>query len=337
MIEHHSWHTIHSMSLQFKTNHAALAASAEAFLRYFPEVPSHDTETMSITFAAVSNWNNIPDPLLSSCSVPDARGQLRGIDVDKTQARRMYYADPGRLVLEDPHKGCRLIIKEPQGEAKGYFVHPETLAAEHHMRLLQFVVGRLLKVRGYFTLHATALERHGYSILIPGNSGQGKTTAFLSLLRSGYRCLSDDHPLVHDHNNRLEILSFPEKVDVTEETIKLFPELQQADRFLHQGMRKRFFYIEDIYPNGVGAPSRPGLILFPEVVAQPTSVLEPIPKKQAFEFLLQQREWIQQPAVARREFQILSRLVTQSACYRLRFGRDLLALPKLIAPLLGRD
>ena len=38
--------------------------------------------------------------------------------------------------------------------------------------------------------------------------------------------------------------------------------------------------------------------------------------------------------VARREFQVLSKLVQQVDCYRLHFGRDILDLPKLITPLL---
>ena len=38
--------------------------------------------------------------------------------------------------------------------------------------------------------------------------------------------------------------------------------------------------------------------------------------------------------VARREFQMLSRLVQQVDCYRLHFGQDILDLPKLIKPLL---
>jgi hypothetical protein len=39
-------------------------------------------------------------------------------------------------------------------------------------------------------------------------------------------------------------------------------------------------------------------------------------------------------AVARREFQVLSRLVQQVDCYRLHFGQNILDLPKLISPLL---
>lgn len=38
----------------------------------------------------------------------------------------------------------------------------------------------------------------------------------------------------------------------------------------------------------------------------------------------------------RREFQILSKLVQRTACYRLHFGQDMLDLPHLISPLFER-
>jgi hypothetical protein len=41
-------------------------------------------------------------------------------------------------------------------------------------------------------------------------------------------------------------------------------------------------------------------------------------------------------AVARREFQALVRLVEQTDCYRLHFGRDVLDLPWLVTPLLKK-
>jgi hypothetical protein len=52
------------------------------------------------------------------------------------------------------------------------------------------------------------------------------------------------------------------------------------------------------------------------------------------ENLLPQALLVYDPEVARREFQVLAKLVQQVDCYRLHFGRDILELPKLITPLL---
>ena len=335
MIEHHSFHSIHGMPLQFHSNHPALADPAESFLRYFPEQPSNGTEPMRITFDAMDHWDDFPVALPpSSILVPDGRGKDRLIDLEHTKRRRKFYVDSGHFILEDPAQGYRVLIQERQGVVNAYFVRPDMLEPEHQMRLLQFTLSCLLKVRGYITLHATALEKNGRAILIPGNSGRGKTTAFISLLRSGYRCLSDDHPLVHENGNGLEILPFLEKVDVTEGTIALFPELQQAGSLLYPGMRKRFFFVEEMYPQGIGTISQPGLILFPEVIKRRTSALEPIPGKRALDSLIRGSYMSRGNMAAKQEFHILSRLVAQSSCYRLLFGQDVLALPELIDPLL---
>ena len=201
-----------------------------------------------------------------------------------------------------------------------------------------FVLSELLKRRGLFTLHATSLEKYGQGILIPGYSGRGKTTAFLSLLRSGYRCLSDDHPLLREKDHSLEILPLPVKVDVTEPTIAMFPELRDAPNgMLHQGIKKRFFYVEDIYPGGTGEACEPSIMIFPQIVDCEKSWLEPLPKRQALQDLLPHGLLVYEEQVAREEFQMLSKLVQQVDCYRLHSGRDVLELPKLIEPLLEEE
>ena len=175
------------------------------------------------------------------------------------------------------------------------------------------------------------------AILIPGNSGRGKTTTFISLLRSGYRYLSDDHPLLQDSGAHVEVLPFPIKINVTDATVQFFPELKSAsEQVLHPGVPKRFFYAEDLYPTAVGERCQPALVLFPHVVDSPQSHLELLPKSRALEALLPQALLVYDQEVARREFKVLAKLVKQVDCYRLHFGRDILDLPKLITPLLEK-
>jgi hypothetical protein len=103
---------------------------------------------------------------------------------------------------------------------------------------------------------------------------------------------------------------------------------------LQQGICKKFFQAEDLYADSIGSSCTPALIIFPHVVDVPHSCLEPLPKSRALEAIMPQGLLVFDQAVARREFQILSRLVHEVDCYRLHFGRDILDLPKLIAPLL---
>jgi len=93
-------------------------------------------------------------------------------------------------------------------------------------------------------------------------------------------------------------------------------------------------YAEEMYPTSVGDSCQAAIVLFPHVVDAPHSHLELLPKSRALEVLLPQALLVYDPEVARREFQILAKLVQQVDCYRLHFGRDILDLPKLITPLL---
>ena len=161
--------------------------------------------------------------------------------------------DGGRLIADFFDAGV-LVMDGVQGRADGYLIKPETMHPSLIEYLFHLALIELLRHRELYTIHATALEKHGRGVLIPGNSGRGKTTSFLSLLRSGYRYLSDDHPLIRDAGTHVDMLPFPIKINVTDTTIAFFPELRSApDHVLHPGSPKRAFYAEELYPTSVGA------------------------------------------------------------------------------------
>ena len=57
------------------------------------------------------------------------------------------------------------------------------------------------RLRKSVLLHGAALERDGRGVLIVGESGAGKTTASLALLRAGFRLLSDEYTLLWKAEN----------------------------------------------------------------------------------------------------------------------------------------
>jgi len=321
---------IHGNSLRISTNNSAIAASAKLLLRYFQVDSVNGSSCLSISFHGVPSRFDIPFVLS-----PEATCLGSCLDDSGTEKQDAIYQDQGRLILDYiKSRGCLLVIDQQNGHADGFFVKPDTMHTESRMFLIHLALRNILKGKGFYTLHATALEKHGRAVLISGMSGRGKTTAFLSLLRVGYRCLSDDHPLVHENGNGLEILPFQEKIDVTENTIEFFPELREARAHIHPGLRKPYFFIENVYPGGTSTSCRPGVILFPEVIKSRTSALEPVSGKHALDRLIRESFLPRGNEAAKQEFHILSRLVAQSSCYRLLFGQDVLALPGLIDPLL---
>lgn len=325
---------LYGTPVRYITTSPFLATPVNELLRHFRRDSLDESTPLALCFQAVPARAHIP-VAISPLARRLASGT--GAAVEDRRATNLPYQvfeDGGRLIAEFYDVGM-LVIDTAHGRAEGYFIRPEVMPASLIEYLFHLALIELLRYRGLYTIHATALEKQGRGILIPGNSGRGKTTSFLSLLRAGYRYLSDDHPFIRDAGTHVNLLPFPIKINVTEETIALFPELRNvSDAVLRPGFPKRAFDAEDLYPTAVGECCRPALVLFPQVVDAPHSRLEQLPKSRALELLLPQALLVYDPAVARREFQVLAKLVQQVDCYRLHFGRDILDLPTLITPLL---
>ncbi|MDF0644698.1 MAG: hypothetical protein P0111_11740 [Nitrospira sp.] len=326
--------TFHGIELHYHASSITLAAPVLAFLRHYRAESAPGNTVLTVRFEEVGTRADIPYrpsktiTTLFSGTRPSMGDSLRSI------WRCDVIQDRDRLVADFHDQGL-LVIDGALGTADGYFINPEAMHADVCTSFFHFALTELLKRRGLFTVHATALEYQGRGVLIPGYSGQGKTTAFLSLLRSGFRYLSDDYPLLRDLGGHMEILAFPMKIDVTDHSVEFFPEIRTAPAgLLQQGICKKFFYAEDLYADSVGSSCVPAIIMFPHVVDMPHSCLEPLAKSRALEALMPQGMLVYDQAVARREFHALSKLVQQSDSYRLHFGRDILDLPQLIKPLL---
>ncbi len=327
--------SFHGVDLRYRTSSPSLRASVAEWFHHFQEESSKGP-SLTIRFEEVSNRRAVPLALSAT-----ARRLFSGTKPAMGSAMRALWhceivQDGGRLVV-DVHDQGLLVIDGAHGAAQGYFYRPASMHQDKLESFFHFAVAELLKQANMFTLDATALEYHGRGLLIPGASGCGKTTALISLLRAGYRYLSDDHPVLWDSGTRLELLAAPMKIDVTEQTIGFFPELRDAmSGLLRQGAYKKSFQLEDIYSDSAGRSCEPAMILFPHVSHMPHSCLEPLSKSRTLELLMPQQPLVYDDELVRREFQALSKVVQQAAGYRLHFGQDVLDLPKLITPLLER-
>ncbi|MCC6140671.1 MAG: hypothetical protein IT389_08650 [Nitrospira sp.] len=330
-------YSLYGTAVRYETDAPILAQPVNELLRHFRRENALDADAgLALRFYQVKDRAEIPLTISASArQLASGTGEAVG-DRRATGLPYKVSVDQGLLIAEFHEIGV-LAIDGAQGRADGYVINPERLPSNLIEYLFHLALIELLRRRDLYTIHATALEYNGRGVLIPGNSGRGKTTSFISLLRSGYRYLSDDHPLLQDSGAQVEVLPFPIKINVTDATVQFFPELKSAsEQVLHPGVPKRFFYAEDLYQTAVGERCRPALVLFPHVVDSPKSHLELLPKSRALEALLPQALLVYDQEVARREFKVLAKLVQQVDCYRLHFGRDILDLPKLITPLLEK-
>lgn len=327
--------SIHGETVFVSGNDPAVVDPIWKFLRYFESSLPGDSAALHIQFFSANSPQDIPIPIPSlSERIESHNTQTFGKDLIGAWQCDVY-AGEGILTV-DLHEKGRLQIHYGEGTGKGYLVNPESFHPDIRVSYFHFVLSELLKRQGLYTIHATALEKGGRGVLIPGYSGRGKTTACISLLRSGYRCLSDDHPFLKMGNGTLEVLAFPEKVDVTENSLKFFPELRdESHGKLYQGLIKRYFHIEDFFPDGTATSCDPRLLIFPQVVNSPSSHVELVPKREALEEVLPHGLLVYDKAIARKEFQAWSQLIKKVNSYRLYFGRDVLNLDRIIDPLLS--
>lgn len=331
-------YTVHGVGIRAVTNSTLFVEPMDLLFRYFPSMRGGGVrDELVIELDAVAHRGEIPVGVpADGTTLFEKSGQAVG-DSERTAWACRIVMHQGTLYADFYEQGLIVIYGEA-GRAHAYVIRPEAMHPDILESHVHFMLTELLRHRRLFVMHATALEKHGRGVLIPGYSGRGKTTSFLSLLRSGYRYLSDDHPLLTNRDGQVELLSFPMKVDVTAHTVSFFPELREAPAgVLHQGPAKRYFFVEDVYDQvALGDRCSPALVLFPHVVDADRSWLEPLPQSRVLQELLPQGLVAYDQALSREQFTVLSQLARQVSCYRLNFGRDVEALPQLIDPLLER-
>ena len=210
-------------------------------------------------------------------------------------------------------------------------IHPVIFS--NFMFIIAF--SEMLRSKDYFLIHAAALEEDGKGIIIPACTGSGKTTLALALVSGGFNFLSDDRPILTRKDNGVQMLAFPEGVDVTDETISFFPELSSlAPRSFAVGLRKKKFWIENLYAKSIVRNCAPRLLLFPRITRGDKSWLEPLTKTEAIQEILPHSLLVLDREVTSRHFDVLCETVESTDCYRIHFGLDFPNVHRLVREIL---
>ncbi len=203
-----------------------------------------------------------------------------------------------------------------------------------------FLLGLLILLRGQglYGLHANAVKRDGMGLVIVGDSGAGKTTLTLALIREGWGYLSDDAIVLRSCGEQVEALAFRRGFAVTDRTASFFPELA-SPQVVYRPVRdgKRLADVSSLFPDSFSYSCVPSAVVFPRIA--PTrrgeSKLTPIEKTGAMARLI-----VQSPGIATdkelvsRQMATLSLLVEQAQCYELLVGSDVYERPREVSDLL---
>lgn len=329
--------SVHDVQLRVRSNSSHILNSIAFLLSFFesPRVP----EKTEIDFLLLKcSLKSVPlietirkvGRLLFDSNEDDEQGVADAIGIP------FRYYGWKNLYMADFDSHGALVLDIDRGVARGLFPDPDSIhSLVFSSYMFSFAFSEILRSRGAFLMHAATVAVESKGVVIPAYSGSGKTTLALALCRGGFNFLSDDRSILRLDDGNIEVLAFPEGVDVTEQTISFFPELNNLtpDSFT-AGLRKKKFWIEDLYPGRVVNRCIPRLLLFPTVINSNKSFLEPLSKIEAIGEMLPHSLVVIGKDTAEKHFQVLCRLVESTDCYRVHFGSDFSDVHKLVRQLL---
>jgi hypothetical protein len=321
---HH--YTFHGLNIALSANHPTLLAALHGRLRHFSS-DKQETPDLVFEFYGVPATGNhlvekpsgitrpVYDPPLGEIVYADGEDQLY-----------INYADRVRVLCVPEQGYVRFSFGESDLENLWWLL-------SHPLFTLPFV--ELLKRRGLYSLHAAGLYSNGKGLLLAGASGAGKSTLALALVRAGFGFLSDDMLFLTPDQASLQVLAFPEEMDVTDETVSLFPELHTL---LHQpkasGWVKRQVWATDCYLVDIICECRATVLVFPRVANTAKSFLQSIDQDEALLELVP-NVLLTEACSSQAHLDVLAKLVRESKCYRLETGYDFETLPRLLRDLVG--
>ena len=116
-------------------------------------------------------------------------------------------------------------------------------------------------------IHAGALAHNGSGILITGQSGSGKSTSCLQLLRRGFQYLGDDYVWVEQENGGPSVHTLFQTAKVEPENLHnrfhdWVPYVTNKDTYRDQ---KAIFHVHDLFPDSRLGQAKLKAILLPRV------------------------------------------------------------------------
>jgi len=197
--------------------------------------------------------------------------------------------------------------------------------------LLTIALIEVLKRRGLYSLHAACAATAGDGVVVAGPSGAGKSTLAIALARAGWRFLSDDMVFLARGPAGGDVLGFPDEVDVTPQTLAMFPELVTAARPPEvPGRNKSSLRLEDALDLTPLPRCRPTVVVLPSLAHRSRTTLVPVGAAEAL-VELAPNVLLTERVSAQAHLTALADLVEHTPCYRLETGRDLDEVIQMLA------
>jgi hypothetical protein len=239
-----------------------------------------------------------------------------------------YLTDGAFLWLLQPSQGQGVVYLAPS-----FAVKPAML----QRNVWAFGLLKLLRPLGLYSLHAAGVvSPHGAGLLLVGASGCGKSTLALGLVRQGWSYLSDDAVLLRRRAAMVEAYALRKPCYVNADVAARYVDLPLGEEVPDTaGERRRQVHIEQAFSGQVVSKTQPQVVLFPRIVPQPHSTLQPLERLSALRDLLTQSgPQLFDRRTMGQHLDVLKGLVQQAATYALWAGQDLYQQPGRLLHLL---
>jgi hypothetical protein len=188
----------------------------------------------------------------------------------------------------------------------------------------------ILRRHERYPLHAAGVALEARAVLVAGASGAGKSTIALACVKAGWDFLGDDVVLLRGGAlAQLEIHAFPDEIDLTPETLRMFQGLGPAA----PGNQKTHVRPLDVAWLKIAPHAVPAVIVFPERSAGRSRLL-PMSADDALVALVPHIVRTD-PAVVQRHLDAIATLARSVPAFRLEIA-DPFDAPRLLAPLSAR-
>lgn len=314
---------LHGLSIQVRWEGREAGAEVERFFSPFPFTEtdcSNDDFQLDLRFVQSDVPFNVPN---------HASGPLCCYGLSIFKKNGYIYVTDGLSVFQLlPQMGTGVLTLHSSFKAR-------PLLAKFNFFLIALV--HLLSRFHLYGLHAAGLSRDKSGCLLPGESGSGKSSIALGLVRQGWHYTSDDTILLKSSEDKVEALSFRKKFCLDPVMVNNYPEIgPYLEDPPGRKRDKRFLDLEPVYPNRFLPCFLPGILIYTEIISQPKSLLIPIDQTASMVKLMKQSASLffnQEAAGA--HLDVLKRLVNQTDSYQLLAGRDLYERPEKISELLS--
>lgn len=184
---------------------------------------------------------------------------------------------------------------------------------------------------GQLQWHCSGVTAGGKSILIPGDSGSGKSTTALTLAQSGFDFLADESVFLILADGRIDAASFDQDLYLRRSSVERLLQLEVVRRapWITRGdeVKKRIKLPTSKARLNTG-PFPVELVLFPSLEDRKETVLQSLSRSEALMqcMALAAKNPIvifrDRPAL-NRQLEIYTTIATTSRCYRILLGSDL--------------